>query len=85
MEALVRELAEKIIRELGLDDIDIQTVNQDTPFFDNGLEIDSVDILELVVLLDRDYQVTIDSREVGERIFVTLGTLAAYVKENRAA
>jgi len=48
----------------------------DTFFFDGGLGLDSVDLMVLVALLDRDYGVQIFSREPGEKVFITLSTLA---------
>jgi acyl carrier protein len=84
MEKLRIALTQKIIDELGLWDLQAEQLTADTPFFgDDGLGIDSVDILELVVMLQRDYGVTIESRELGEKVFVTLGSLAQYVAENR--
>jgi acyl carrier protein len=85
MNNLVGELAQKIIDILGLFDVELEDINEKTTFFDDGLGIDSVDILELVVMLERDYGVLIDSRELGEKVFIDMGTLARYVGENRSA
>ncbi len=85
MDSLVEELAQKIIDVLGLFDVNPKGITADTTFFDEGLGIDSVDILELVVMLERDYSVVIKTRELGEKVFINLGTLAQYVSENRSA
>lgn len=85
MDNLVGELAQKIIDVLGLFDVKLEDISAETTFFDEGLGIDSVDILELVVMLERDYGVIIDSRELGEKVFIDVGTLARYVGENRSA
>jgi len=85
MDNLVGELAEKIIDILGLFDVKLEEITEETTFFDEGLGIDSVDILELVVMLERDYGVIIESRELGETVFINMGTLARYVGENRSA
>ncbi len=85
MDNFVGELAGKIIDVLGLFDVKLEEITEETTFFDEGLGIDSVDILELVVMLERDYGVIIESRELGETVFVNMGTLARYVGENRSA
>jgi acyl carrier protein len=83
MQELLKELKIKIVEELQLEEVSPATLADDTPFFDNGLGLDSVDLLVLVALIDRDYAVGIFSREVGEKVFVNLSTLAAYIQENR--
>ena len=83
MEALLRELKEKILNELQLEDINPEDLADDTPFFEGGLGLDSVDLLLLVALLDREYGVEIFSRELGEKVLVNMKTLAEYVSENR--
>ena len=83
MEELLRELKEKIVKELQLKDINSKDLADDTSFFAGGLGLDSVDLLILVALLQRDYGVEIFSRELGEKVFINIKTLAEYVLENR--
>ncbi len=83
MEQLLRELKKKIVNELQLLEMDPEELADDTLFFDGGLGLDSVDLLALVVLVDRDYGVEIFSRELGEQVFVNLTTLAEYIIKNR--
>lgn len=83
MEQLLRELKKKIVNELQLLEVDPEDLADDTLFFDGGLGLDSVDLLALVVLVDRDYGVEIFSRELGEQVFVNLTTLAEYIIKNR--
>jgi acyl carrier protein len=83
MNELLRELKIKIVEELQLKEVNPDELADDTPFFDKGLGLDSVDLLVLVGLLDRDYGVEIFSRELGEKVFITLSTLAAYVAKMR--
>jgi len=83
MNELLRELKIKIVEELGLKDVNPEELADDTPFFDQGLGLDSVDLLVLVALLDRDYGVEIFSRELGQKVFITISTLAAYIAEKR--
>lgn len=83
MNELLRELKIKIVEEIGLTDVNPDELADDTPFFDQGLGLDSVDLLVLVALLDRDYGVEIFSRELGQKVFITISTLAAYIAEKR--
>ncbi len=84
MEQLLRELKKKIVNELQLLEMDPEELADDTLFFDGGLGLDSVDLLALVVLVDRDYGVEIFSRELGEQVFVNLTTLAEYIIKKQA-
>ena len=81
---LLTELKNKIVDALGLIDVDPTQIPDDSPFFQDGLGLDSVDILELVVLVEAEYGLRIDNRELGEQVFVNLTTLADYISENRA-
>jgi acyl carrier protein len=79
MRQLLDELKKKIVIELQLTEVDPEKIADDAPFFDGGLGLDSIDLLALVVLVDRDYGVEIFSRELGEQVFVSLSTLAEYI------
>jgi len=83
MQQLLQELKKKIVEELQLKEVTPDELADDTPFFDGGLGLDSVDLLLLVALVDREYGVEIFSRELGEKVFITLSTLAQYIAENR--
>ena len=83
MEELLRELKKKIVEELDLKDVTPNELADDTLFFDGGLGLDSVDLMLLVALVDRDYGVEIFSRELGEKVFITLSTLAEYITKHR--
>jgi len=85
MKELLRELKIKIVEELQLKDVNPDQLGDDTPFFDRGLGLDSVDLLVLVALVDRDYGVQIFSRELGEKVFITISTLAEYIAKKRKA
>ena len=58
---------------------------QRAPLFVDGLGLDSIDVLELVVAIEQRWNVRIDSRELGEQVFVSVGALADYIDEHRAA
>lgn len=83
MKQLLQELKEKIVEELQLEGLDPTQLADDTPFFDGGLGLASVDLLVLVVLVERDYGVEIFSKDLGEKVFITLSSLADYIEANR--
>jgi acyl carrier protein len=83
MEALKQELKEKIIAVLNLEDIDLEDINDNDPLFGDGLGLDSIDALELIVMLDKDYGIKLVDPKEGKTIFQSIETMAAYIKENR--
>jgi len=83
MEELLQELKRKIVEELDLKDVTPNDLADDTLFFDGGLGLDSVDLMILVAVVDRDYGVEIFNRELGEKVFITLSTLAEYITTHR--
>jgi len=83
MEALKQELKEKIIAVLNLEDIAVADINDTDPLFGDGLGLDSIDALELIVLLDKDYGIKLTDPKEGKNIFQSIDTMAAYVTANR--
>ncbi|MDC3388619.1 phosphopantetheine-binding protein [Flavobacteriaceae bacterium] len=83
MENLIEELKLKIIDRLNLLEIDPKDIGQDDPLFNDGLGLDSIDALELVVIFEKDYGITVTEIESMSEHFRSLKTLAAFVKENR--
>ena len=83
MDALEAQLKEGIIERLGFDDITPEEIETDAPLFGEGLGLDSIDALELVVLLQENYGIKIDDIEEGKQIFASIAVLAKYVNENR--
>ena len=81
---LVAELARKLVETLGLD-LAPESVDPDAPLIGAGLGIDSIDTLELVVLIERDYGVKIDNRAAGVEAFASLNALAAFIRQRRPA
>jgi len=84
MEALKQELKEKIIDVLNLEDINLEDIKDNDPLFGDGLGLDSIDALELIVMLDKDYGIKLVDPKEGKTIFQSIETMAAYIKENRA-
>lgn len=83
MEALKAELKEKIIRVLNLEDINPQDVNDNDPLFGDGLGLDSIDALELIVMLDKDYGIKLSDPKEGKEIFFSVETMANYISGHR--
>ena len=83
--ALLEELKAKIIETLELRDVNPDELTADSSFFDGDLNLDSIDILELAVMVEEEYGVSIDNRELGEKVFITIGTLARYIDETLTA
>jgi len=83
MEELLQELKKKIVEELDLKGVNPSDLADDTLFFDGGLGLDSVDLMVLVALVDRDYGVEIFNRELGKKVFITLFTLAEYITKHK--
>jgi acyl carrier protein len=82
MEKLINELKVKIVEVLNLVDVRPDDIDEDAQLVGGELEIDSIDVLEMVIMIEKDYGVRIDSRELGVKVFATLGTLAEYIYEN---
>ncbi|MEX1192661.1 MAG: phosphopantetheine-binding protein [Brumimicrobium sp.] len=84
MEALKTELKEKIITSLNLEDISVDDINDNDMLFGEGLGLDSIDALELIVMLDKDYGIKLTDPKEGKKIFESIETMAKYIEENRA-
>ena len=83
MNTLTEELKVKIIDILNLQDLSPENFDENDRLVGGSLGIDSIDVLEMVVMVEKDYGVVINSQEVGEKIFSSLASLAEYIKENR--
>ncbi|MNS33989.1 acyl carrier protein [compost metagenome] len=83
MEALKEELKNKIITTLNLEDITIEDIADNDPLFGDGLGLDSIDALELIVILDKDYGIKLVDPKEGKSIFESVETMSAYISANR--
>jgi len=84
MNDLIQELKVKIIESLNLIDISPKDINADAQLIGGNLGLDSIDVLELVMMLEKDYGVKIDSRELGVKVFASVAALADYVQQYRS-
>ena len=78
------ELKKQIIEELNLEDIKPEDILDDAPLFGDGLGLDSIDALELVVLLEKYYRIKITDEEVGKKALVSINTMVAFILEEKA-
>jgi acyl carrier protein len=78
-------LREVIIKTLRLETVKPEDIREDTPLFGEGLGLDSIDALELVVALEKEFGIKITDDEVGPRVFQNIGTLAAFIASKEAA
>lgn len=82
VEQLIDELKIKIIETLNFEDVTAQDIVPDDRLAGGDLGIDSIDVLELVMMIDKDYGVKIDNKELGEKVFATLTSLADFIYNN---
>jgi acyl carrier protein len=80
---LVKQLKRQIIEALSLEEITPDKIDPDAPLFGEGLGLDSIDALELVVMLEEHYGIRITDLEVGRRAFNSVSELARFVKDNQ--
>ncbi|MEO6302885.1 MAG: phosphopantetheine-binding protein [Bacteroidia bacterium] len=80
---LKEELKLKMIEFLNLAPMTPAEIKDDAPFFGDGLGLDSIDSLELIVMLKREYGIDIQDPKEGRKILVNINTMADYVEENR--
>jgi acyl carrier protein len=84
MQEFIEELKVKLIDILNLQDVRPEDFDENDQLVGGELGIDSIDVLEMVVMVEKDYGIIINSREVGEKVFSSLANLAAFITENRA-
>jgi acyl carrier protein len=72
-----------IIERLKLEEIAVTDIDTDAPLFGEGLGLDSIDALELVIGLEKEYGVSIPDAEVGREVFQSVRTIAQYIVDNQ--
>ncbi len=81
-EELILQLKKLIIQRLKLEEVSPEDIGNDDPLFGEGLGLDSIDALELVLGLEKEYGVIIPDAEVGQKVFQSVKTIAQYVVDN---
>ena len=82
MSKLTEELKIKLIDILNLSDVKPEDFDENAQLVGGELGIDSIDVLEMVVMVEKDYGIIINNQEVGEKVFTSLANLAGYIEEN---
>jgi acyl carrier protein len=83
MEKLILKLKEEIIEVLNLEDVKTSDIDENAPLFGDGLGLDSIDALELIVLMEKNYGIKIKDPSQGKQIFVSIKVLADFIAANR--
>jgi len=79
---LKEQLKRQIIQFLNLTDLTPADIKDDEPLFGDGLGLDSIDSLELIVLLKKEYGIDIRDPREGRKVLVDVATMAEYIKEH---
>jgi len=80
---LRQQVKKQIIEFLNLTDLTPEAIKDDEPLFGEGLGLDSIDSLELIVLLKREYGITIQDPKEGRKVLVDINTMVDYIAKNR--
>lgn len=83
MEELILELKKGIIDVLNLEGMTPADIDENAPLFGEGLGLDSIDALELIVLMDKNYGIKLASAEEGKEIFKSVHVMAEYIQAHR--
>lgn len=83
MNELRDTLKEQIIEVLNLEDMRPSDIDAEAPLFGDGLGLDSIDALELIVLMEREYGIKLTNPAEGKEIFKSVASIADYVSKNR--
>jgi len=83
MEDLILKLKEEIIEVLNLEDVKPSDIDENAPLFGEGLGLDSIDALELIVLMEKNYGIKLKDPSQGKEIFKSVKVLADYIEANR--
>ncbi|MBR6417391.1 MAG: acyl carrier protein [Bacteroidales bacterium] len=83
MEELILKLKKEIIEVLNLEDIKPEDIDDNAPLFGEGLALDSIDALELIVLMEKNYGIKIKDPNEGKEIFKSVTVMAEYIDKHR--
>ena len=83
MENLIAELKDEIIKVLNLEEITPANIDDNAPLFGDGLGLDSIDALELIVLMEKNYGIKLQDPKQGKEVFRSVAVMADYISKNR--
>ncbi len=85
MEESKQTLKRQLIEALNLEGMQAEDIDDNAPLFGEGLGLDSIDILELIVLLEREYGIKITSPQEGKKVFQSVAVMADYIEKHRTS
>lgn len=85
MDNLEEKLKLQIIEQLNMEDIDPEDIDIEEPLFNEGLGLDSIDALELIVLMEKEYGIKLGDSRKGKEVLYSIKTMADYIIANKAA
>lgn len=80
---LKEELKVKLIEQLNLEEMTPADIKDDEPLFGDGLGLDSIDALEIIVILDNQYGIKIENPEAAREVFFSINTLVGFIEKNK--
>jgi acyl carrier protein len=83
MDNLIVELKQQIIEVLNLEGMTPEDIDENAPLFGEGLGLDSIDALELIVLMEKNYGIKLEDPKKGKEIFASIKTMAEYIDLNK--
>ncbi|MDR1779996.1 MAG: phosphopantetheine-binding protein [Tannerella sp.] len=83
MDELILKLKQEIIEVLNLEDVKPEDIDNDAPLFGEGLGLDSIDALELIVLMEKNYGIKLKDPSQGRELFKSVRILAEYIAANK--
>ena len=83
MEELIANLKVQIIESLNLEDVTPDEIDENEGLFGEGLGLDSIDALELIVMLEKHYGIKIEDPKDGKKIFTSVTTIAEFIQANK--
>jgi acyl carrier protein len=84
LEGLKKKLKAELIEQLSLEDLEPGDIDPAAPLFGDGLGLDSIDALEIIVLLEKEYDIKISDPREGKEIMYSVDTLASFIQSKRA-
>ena len=80
---MIEKLKQQIIDALNLEGMTPDDIDNDAPLFGEGMGLDSIDALELIVVLDKNYGIKLKSPAEGQTVFKSINCIADYIQKNR--
>ena len=84
-EELIEQLKDQIIKALSLEDITTADIDADAPLFGEGLGLDSIDAIELILLLEKEYGIKVEDPRQRREILASVRTMAKFIEDNGKA